>query len=229
MLVATLVPAVAATTALAAAGAMAFVGAPLVERLRARADAGGSPRSAALRSLLTGGEIALAVALLAAAGLVGRSLMKLSAIDPGFRPDRVTTAVVPVTGSSFGDEAHKAGFYRILLERLKASGRASKAPPWSTTSRSSATFGATAIWSRASRSRARHGPNVAFRVASPEYFQTIGATLLAGRPFTAADDHDAPLMSSSTRRSQESTSRASSNPSASACVSAATASPGARS
>ncbi|MCB1020370.1 MAG: ABC transporter permease, partial [Acidobacteria bacterium] len=116
MLVATLVPAIAATAALAAAGAMAFVGAPLVERLRARADAGGSPRSAALRSLLTGGEIALAVALLAAAGLVGRSLLELSAIDPGFRPERVTTAIVPVTGSSFGDEAHKAGFYRILLE-----------------------------------------------------------------------------------------------------------------
>ena len=35
---------------------------------------------------------------------------------------------------------------------------------------------------------------MAFRVASPEYLQTIGATLLAGRDFTAADGRDAPLV-----------------------------------
>jgi predicted permease len=194
MLVSTLVPAAAATGALAAAGAMAFVGAPLVERLRARADAGGSRRTAALRSLLTGGEIAVAVVLLAAAGLVGRSLMKLSAIDPGFRPERVTSAIVPVTGSSYGDETRKSGFYRTLLERVQAAPGVESAAMINHVPLVGDLWGYGYLVEGEPLPAPGTGPNIAFRVASPEYFQTIGATLLAGRDFTAADDRDAPLV-----------------------------------
>jgi predicted permease len=109
----------AATLSLAAR--LAFWGGNLVDNLRARAETGASRRTTNLRSLLTGGEVALAVVLTVAAGLVGKSLLQTLAVAPGFDPERVTTAVIPVTGSAFGAASLKAGFYESLLERLRNS------------------------------------------------------------------------------------------------------------
>ena len=189
---ATAVPALAATAALAAAGALSFFGAPLVDRLRARTDAGGSRRSASLRSLLTGAEIALAVMLLAAAGLIGRSLLALASVDPGFRPERVTTAVIPVAGSSFGDETRKAGFYRTLLERIEAAPGVESAALVNHAPLVGDQWGFGFRIEGEPPPQPGAEPSAAFRVATPGYFRTIGAQLLAGRDFSAEDDRDAP-------------------------------------
>ena len=193
-ILATAVPALAATAALAAAGGLSFAGAPLAERLRARAEAGGSRGSASLRNLLTGGEVALAVVLLATAGLVGRSLLKFSSVDPGFQPERVTTAVVPVTGSMFGDQTRKAGFYRTLLERLEAAPGVESAALVNHVPLVGDQWGLSFVVEGEDPPQPGSEPSASYRVATPGYFRTIGAQLIDGRDFAATDDRDAPLV-----------------------------------
>ena len=180
--------------ALAIAGRWALAGGAMVDRLRARGDAGASRRATTVRSLLTGGEIALAVVLTAAAGLVCKSLLALLAVNPGFNPVQVTTAVVPVTGSSFGDPARQAGFYRSLLERLKQVPGVESAAAVNHVPLVGDVWGWNFVVEGAEPVPPGSEPAAAYRVATPGYFKTIGAQLSAGRDFTAADDRDTPLV-----------------------------------
>ena len=54
-------------------------------------DAGASGGSGRARAFLVVAEVGLAVVLLTGAGLFVRSLVALSHVDPGFRPDRIVT------------------------------------------------------------------------------------------------------------------------------------------
>ena len=63
-----------------------------------------------LRSLLVVGETALALSLLIIAGLFIRSLVRLQAVNPGFNPEGVMTAVLSVSSSN----------YPQILERVRA-------------------------------------------------------------------------------------------------------------
>ncbi|MDA0206129.1 MAG: ADOP family duplicated permease [Acidobacteria bacterium] len=185
---------VISAAALATAGRWAFPGGPIVDRLRARAEAGASRRATTIRSLLTGGEIALAVVLTAAAGLVCKSLLALVSVNPGFDPVQVTTAVVPVTGSSFGDPARKAGFYQSLLERLRQAPGVESAAAVNHVPLVGDRWGLNFVVEGADALQPGSEPNAAYRVATPGYFTTIGAQLAAGRDFTAADHRDAPSV-----------------------------------
>ncbi len=67
--------------------------------------------------LLIGAEVALAVVLLAGAGLMARSFARLTSVDVGFDPDKVTTAdVAPVDPTPVAN----AAFYPALLQMLRA-------------------------------------------------------------------------------------------------------------
>jgi len=191
-LIATILPAAAAACALAVAGLLSRSDSNIVDRLRSRSDASGSRRATAFRNALTGGEVALAVLLTATAGLVGRSMINLAQVDPGFRAEHVTTAVIPVTGSTFGDSERKAGFYRAVLQRLD------EAPGVESAALVNHAPLVGDIWGRSfyvegtDPPQAGSEPSAVYRVASPGYFRTIGAQLTEGRDFTAADDEDAP-------------------------------------
>src|SRR5262245_61570927 len=78
----------------------------------------GAVRSNRLRGLLVAAEFALAVVLLAGAGLFIRSFLRLQAVDLGFRPERVLTMKVIVPESK--DSARKTAFYQQAFERLIA-------------------------------------------------------------------------------------------------------------
>jgi putative ABC transport system permease protein len=80
-------------------------------------DTGGA-RGGTRRALVVA-EVALASVALAATGLLLRSLREATAIDPGFRPERVLTVNLDV--SLQGYDAERGGqFYRQLLERVQA-------------------------------------------------------------------------------------------------------------
>jgi predicted permease len=66
-----------------------------------------------LRRLLLGAEIALALALLAGAGLMGRTLLRLQAVDPGFDPHNLLTFAVSV-GGTVHDDARQPYFDRAV-------------------------------------------------------------------------------------------------------------------
>jgi putative ABC transport system permease protein len=78
---------------------------------------GGSQRA---RSLLLVGEVALALVLLAGAGLLIRSFFNLSSIDPGFRPDHLLTLRLSLPDLQYDTPAKRANFNRNLLRRAAA-------------------------------------------------------------------------------------------------------------
>ena len=71
-----------------------------------------------LRSALVAGEVALALLLLAGAGLLLRSLAALENVNPGFQPDGVVTAGVTLPRTQYADPAKQAAFYRAVLDSL---------------------------------------------------------------------------------------------------------------
>jgi putative ABC transport system permease protein len=144
--------------------------------------AGQSRGSRRLRSGLVIAEVALAAIVLAGATLVGRSLIRLTHVDPGFAPDRLLTFNVQVV--SLPDDAARAEAMRIVLERLRALPGVQ------------AVGGATGLPlvtpQRAIRVDAQNvtlpEPQFAhFIAASPGYFASLGAPPLAGREFTEDD------------------------------------------
>jgi putative ABC transport system permease protein len=161
-------------------------------------EGGRTPAGTARRKLFAGllvGEVALALVLLAGAGLLLRSFQRLTAVDPGFQYGDILTFQLSVPRSGFSDPGKRAELYRQVIERLEAlpgvqSAGASTSLPLhiASVSDSFAIVGrprpASGVW-----------PNVRFDSVSPEYFQTMGVPLLAGRFFSEQDTlGQAPVM-----------------------------------
>src|SRR6266446_3600189 len=73
-----------------------------------------------LRRTLVVIEFALALTLLAGAGLVIHSFWKLSRVDLGFRQDHILTFFLPVTNERFSTPEQINAFYRLLLDKVGA-------------------------------------------------------------------------------------------------------------
>ena len=88
-----------------------------VERLTLQAlVAGGQHR---LRNLLVVAEITLSLVLLAGAGLLIRSFLRVQQVEPGFSPRNVLSLRLSLVGSNYEDEARRVNFYQQLWERLR--------------------------------------------------------------------------------------------------------------
>ena len=80
----------------------------------------GSHAAARTRAVLLVVQCALAIVLLAGAGLLLRSLQVLTATEPGFRTDGVLTMRVNASRASFPQGPQLRQFYDQLLERVRA-------------------------------------------------------------------------------------------------------------
>jgi putative ABC transport system permease protein len=87
--------------------------------LRARAGEGAGSR---LRSSLVAAEVALTLALLVGAGLLGRSLLRLSNVPLGFDPRGVVTADLSLPSARYPDAAAHARFHARLIDELRGAG-----------------------------------------------------------------------------------------------------------
>jgi putative ABC transport system permease protein len=95
--------------------------------LRERLEEGGRTQMGSFSSHRIGrgivaGQIAITLTLLVGAGLLGRSLMKVLEVDPGFRVDKIVTMDVSLPGIDWTNEKAKAAqglFFANLIDRLK--------------------------------------------------------------------------------------------------------------
>jgi putative ABC transport system permease protein len=112
-----------AALAIVAAAVVGFVPAwqlaraDLTRTLRSEVD-GGGPRSVRLRRWLVGAEVAVTVVLLTAAGLLGRSFLKLASVDPGFASHNVATLETHIW-TAYPKPEEQALFFRETLERVR--------------------------------------------------------------------------------------------------------------
>ena len=145
----------------------------------------------ALRRLLVVGELALALALLAGAGLMLRSFDSLQRVDPGFRPDHLLTFTLALPETKYATDATKTAFFDQALERIaaapgiKAVGATSVMPfggSWSTGSFTVEGYQPPA---------GQPGPWGDIRRVNPGFFHALGVPVQKGRVFTAQDGPDA--------------------------------------
>ena len=84
-----------------------------------KSESGQASGSRRLRSTLVVSEIALAVVLLASAGLLIKSFIRLQQVDRGFDTDNVLTMVIPVSVARYSEDAQFVNFFVQVLERVR--------------------------------------------------------------------------------------------------------------
>jgi putative ABC transport system permease protein len=148
-----------------------------------------------VRSGLVIAEVALSLMLLAGAGLMGASLVRLQSVDPGFRTENVLTARIDLSNVKYQSNAPVVAFYDRLLERARtlpgvdAAGVVSALP----LSGRNIAVGVNIEGERPPAPGAfLHAED--FDIVSPDYFRVVGIPLRAGRAFTAHDDSTTPRV-----------------------------------
>ncbi|HKW61528.1 MAG TPA: ABC transporter permease [Candidatus Acidoferrum sp.] len=82
----------------------------------------GSQSSQRIGQAIVAGQIAVTLVLVIGAGLLGRSLLKVLELDPGFRVDKIIAMDVSLPWADWSDVKAKAGqaiFFSNLIDRLK--------------------------------------------------------------------------------------------------------------
>jgi putative ABC transport system permease protein len=92
----------------------------LIEALKDGVSSGGGPRRNRLRAVLMAGEIALAVVLLAGAGLMVRGFQSLVGGTTNLRPASMLTLRLSLTENKYREDHQVVGFYREVLRRVAA-------------------------------------------------------------------------------------------------------------
>ena len=139
------------------------------------------------RDVLVVSELALALVLLASAGVFLKSLAKLRDVDLGFRPHGLMSAALALPDRAYETPAKQISFLRSALERLANSpgveSAAAAVPlPFSG-------FGGSASFGIEGRvlPTGDPGPHGDIRQVSPGYFETMKILLIRGRTFTDQD------------------------------------------
>jgi len=146
----------------------------------------GSVRQRRFRSMLVGAQVALSVALLAGAGLLITSFVRLSQQNLGFSPQHLMVGFVTLPQARYPDSAARQRFVREAMDALRTvpgvEGAAISGDiPLNGGGRTLYTRGDAAIPPVDQR------PSAPGHDISPGFFKTWGIPIVAGRDF---DDHD---------------------------------------
>jgi predicted permease len=146
------------------------------------------------RRSLVAAQVALAVALVAAAGLLSRSLQKLQSADMGFAHDRLVLAELDVPTALQGERRRQ--FLDAVLARLAPVPGIDAATPVN-----SQPFAGDLGWDvprftaeGQSEAQVAANPSLNFEAVFPSYFSTLGVAIRRGRGFTPDDRKDAPRV-----------------------------------
>ena len=152
-----------------------------------RDDARTSSGRAPLRAVLVVSELAMALVLLAGAGLLIRSFVLMQGVDPGFATDRVLTFQVRMEGPAYATGAARIAFVNGVVDRLKALPGATGA---AASSYAPIVGRGTGAWFNLLARPLPPGttpPGIPYRVVTPDYFKTMQIPLVRGRLLTERD------------------------------------------
>jgi predicted permease len=151
-------------------------------------------QSAQLRGALVVAQLAITIVLLVGAGLVARSLVRLSAVDFGFSAGRLLSARVEIQAPAYPDRIRRQAFFASVLEEIAALPGVRSAG--ATTSLPILDPGNT--WRTRALDRPATSPeqmeHTHLRRVSPGYFATMDMPLLRGRDISATDRDGAPAV-----------------------------------
>ena len=175
--------------------AFLVAGSDLQSTLREGGRSGESSTSRRARNILASAEIALALVLLVAAGLLLRSFSKLTEVSPGFQVEHMVKAEVALPRAQYSTPQQWSAFSDNLLSRLQSQpGMQNSAIAIPLPIADGFINLAFDIENRpvASAAVARIADYVA---VTPTYFHVMNIPLVAGRTFETRDNMSAPAVS----------------------------------
>jgi putative ABC transport system permease protein len=143
-----------------------------------------------LKSTLAVLQMAIAIVLLAGAGLLTRSFVRLQQVDPGFQTANTVQAQISLPGSAYQTYEEVARFHTALVAELERRPNVERAavvssPPFTTTPQ-------IFTYIEGREPEGEQPPVVSRIYSSSGYFEVLGVTLLEGRIFDERDRADAP-------------------------------------
>jgi putative ABC transport system permease protein len=147
-----------------------------------------------LRSSLIVSEVAIALVLLAGAGLLLRSFAQLTRVEPGFETDRRLSVTTFLPRPKYNEPGAMIAFYDHVLDRIRALPGVESAALTSVVPIS----GNDEIYSIQFEGRPPlppgQGSSALYYLVSPDYFRTLGIPLLEGRVFSEQDRQGTPRV-----------------------------------
>ena len=154
-------------------------------------------RRSDLRRALIVAQVAASFVLLIGAGLMVRSLLKLTGVDPGFSSDHVLTMQIDMNFTKYRTPAERAEYLDRLLVRLQqipgvAAVGASGTIPF--LEEAGGALNSLVISGRAGRASEdiASGPRASLMIASDDYFRAMDIPLIKGRFFAPSDNLGSP-------------------------------------
>jgi|HubBroStandDraft_6_1064221.scaffolds.fasta_scaffold05611_4 predicted permease len=134
-----------------------------------------------LRSGLVVVEMALAIVLMAGAGLLMRTFVRILGVDVGFNPNQALTMWITLPHYKYGSDTQQFGFFRDALARIRALPGVASAGSFNTIDE--------VFFTPANQPRPSPGEEATAteHSASPDYIRAMGGKFLAGRDFSDAD------------------------------------------
>ncbi len=140
-----------------------------------------------LRGALVVGQMALALVLLLATGLMTRSVLSLLEVDPGIRAEDVLTLRVPLPAAAYPRPTDRVAFFDALLPRVAALAGVERAAATSSLPMVGPFSSLALSIEGAPPPAPGRQPMPVRHVVTPGYFETMGIRLVAGRLFDARD------------------------------------------
>jgi predicted permease len=145
-----------------------------------------------LRNSLTALEIAIAFVLLVGAGLLLRSFIALTHVDPGFQPERVMTAGITLPKSQYRLPEQWVGFANELVDETRSAPGVHDVAVGVALPLASGYINIAFTIEGAPPLPPGTVVSADYNAVSPEYFRILGIPLLRGRFFTDGDNASAP-------------------------------------
>jgi putative ABC transport system permease protein len=184
----TLVVSLVASLLFGAAPALRASRVDLQQVLRDESYSSRSFRRRRWSSTLVVGEVALALVLLVAAGLLLRSFVRLQRVDTGFDAANLLTARMSLPEARYDQPQKIAAFYEELAANLgRQPGVAAAAVASTVPLTGSGISISMIIEGRPVPAHGEETPNVFLRFVSADYFRTLGVRIARGRGFSGAD------------------------------------------
>jgi putative ABC transport system permease protein len=147
-----------------------------------------------LRGVLAVAEISIALVLLVGAGLMIKSLYRLLAVNPGFKPARVLTMEMDLRTQQYAKDPAIRNFWQQVVERVRALSGVESAAVGTVVPLTDDHDRADITIEGMKPPRIGDYPHPDFHIVSPGYAETLGVSLLRGRTFTDADNENAPQV-----------------------------------
>jgi putative ABC transport system permease protein len=182
--------AIAFVTALLAglAPALLSMKADLVSHLRSGGRGVTGPAARHGRRTLVVAQVALAVTIVAAAGLLIRSVLRLQSVDIGLATDRLVLVNLDLPQAKYAERSRRAQFLDDVISQLESVSTISAATPVNVSPFTGQGWDLPSFTAEGqSADQAAANPSLNVESVHPNYFETFEVPLVRGRAFTAAD------------------------------------------